>query len=279
MKIARFTEGGRTRLGLVDGDDVIDIGSADPSLPTDLVHVLAQGTIGTLAGKAAGAARLPLSSVRLEAPLVATPNFLAIGLNYAAHVVESGMEKPKMPVVFNKQVTCVTGPFDPVDVPTVAPTLVDYEGELAVVIGKAGFRIPVADALSHVFGYACGLDMTRRDLQLAERSKQLPWDIGKDVEYSAPISAIVPAAKFGEPKKQKIEMRQNGVTKQNSDLSFMIWSVPEIIAHLSTLYHLRPGDVILSGTPAGVGPCKPGDVLEGTIEGAGSLKVTIGQPV
>ena len=144
---------------------------------------------------------------------------------------------------------------------------------------SGGKDVPVDRALDLIFGYAVGVDMTRRDLQLAKRAKQLPWDIGKDIEYSAPISAVVPAAKFGIPKDQRIEMRQNGVTKQNSTLAYLIFSVPEIIAHLSTLYHLRPGDVILTGTPAGVGPCKPGDVLEGTVEGAGSLKVTIGQPI
>jgi fumarylpyruvate hydrolase len=145
-------------------------------------------------------------------------------------------------------------------------------------MGSPAYKVSVADALSKVFGYACGLDMTRRDLQLKKRAKQLPWDIGKDIEDSAPISAVVPAAKFGTPDKQKIEMRQNGVTKQNSDLSCLMWKIPELISHLSTLYHLRPGDVIMTGTPAGVGPCKPGDVLEGTVEGAGSLKVTIGEP-
>ena len=160
-----------------------------------------------------------------------------------------------------------------------ATTNYHYEFELAVVIGAPAFRVSKEEALSKVFGYACALDMTRRDLQLLKRAKQLPWDIGKDIEHSAPISAVVPAARFGLPEKQKIEMRQNGVTKQSADLSLLIWKVPEIISHLSTLYHLRPGDVIMSGTPAGVGPCKPGDVLEGTIEGAGSLKVTIGQPV
>jgi fumarylpyruvate hydrolase len=157
-----------------------------------------------------------------------------------------------------------------------ATTNYHYEFELAVVIGTPAFRVSKEAALNHVYGYACALDMTRRDLQLAKRAKQLPWDIGKDIEFSAPISAVVPAAKFGTPKAQRIEMRQNGVTKQDSTLGHLIWSVPEIISHLSTMYHLRPGDVILTGTPAGVGAVQPGDVLEGTIEGAGSLKITIG---
>ena len=151
-----------------------------------------------------------------------------------------------------------------------------YEFELVVVIGKPAFRVSKEQALDCVFGYACGLDMTRRDLQLAGRAKQLPWDIGKDVEQSAPISAVVTKDKLPDPTKGRIEMRQNGAQKQDSNLSMMIWSVPEIVSHLSQFYRFVPGDVILTGTPAGVGAVQPGDVLEGTIENVGSLKITIG---
>ncbi len=202
-----------------------------------------------------------------------------VGRNYEDHAKEMGQQVERdEPFYFTKSNEAVVR--DGAVVPYAQGTTnFHYEFELVVVMGAAAHNVSVADALSKVYGYGCGLDMTRRDLQLKKRAKQLPWDIGKDIEDSAPISAITPAAKFGVPAKQKIEMRQNGVTRQNSDLSFMIWSVPELISHLSTLYHLRPGDVIMSGTPAGVGPCVAGDVLEGTIEGAGSLKVTIGKPV
>ena len=202
-----------------------------------------------------------------------------VGRNYEDHAKEMGQQVERdEPFYFTKANETVVPDGSVVPYPQGTENF-HYEFELVVVIGAPAHNVSVADALSKVSGYACGLDMTRRDLQLKKRAKQLPWDIGKDIEHSAPISAVVPAAKFGLPDKQKIEMRQNGVTKQSADLSLLIWKVPEIIAHLSTLYHLRPGDVIMSGTPAGVGPCKPGDVLEGTIEGAGSLKVTIGQPV
>jgi fumarylpyruvate hydrolase len=202
-----------------------------------------------------------------------------VGRNYEEHAREMGQQVERdEPFYFTKSNEAVVQDGAVVPYPSGTDNF-HYEFELVVVIGKPAFKVSVADALSHVYGYACGLDMTRRDLQLKKRAKQLPWDIGKDVEHSAPISAVVPAARFGVPKAQKIEMRQNGVTRQSADLSLMIWSVAEIISHLSTLYHLRPGDVIMSGTPAGVGPCKAGDVLEGTIEGAGSLKVTIGAPV
>ena len=201
-----------------------------------------------------------------------------VGRNYEEHAREMGQQVERdEPFYFTKANETVVPDGSVVPYPQGTENF-HYEFELAVVIGQPAHNVSVEDALSKVYGYACSLDMTRRDLQLKKRAKSLPWDIGKDIEHSAPISAVVPAAKFGKPTKQKIEMRLNGVTKQNSDLSMMIWSVPEIISHLSTLYHLRPGDVILSGTPAGVGACKPGDVIEGTIEGAGSLKVTIGQP-
>ena len=202
-----------------------------------------------------------------------------VGRNYEEHAKEMGqVVLHEEPFYFTKSNESVVA--DGSTIPYASGTEnYHYEFELAVVIGAPAFRVSAADALSKVYGYACALDMTRRDLQLAKRAKQLPWDIGKDIEFSAPISAVVPAAQFGIPKDQKIEMRQNGVSRQNSTLAFLIFSVPQIIEHLSTLYHLRPGDVILTGTPAGVGPCKPGDVLEGTITGAGSLKVTIGEPI
>jgi fumarylpyruvate hydrolase len=151
-----------------------------------------------------------------------------------------------------------------------------FEMELVVAIGSAAFRIAAAEALGVVFGYACGLDMTRRDLQLSERAKQRPWTLGKDVEASAPLSAIAPAARIGHPARGRIALRQNGVTRQSADLSDMVWSVAEIIAHLSGFYHLGAGDLIFTGTPAGVGPVAPGDRLEGSIERVGELAVTIG---
>jgi fumarylpyruvate hydrolase len=128
-----------------------------------------------------------------------------------------------------------------------------------------------------VFGYACGLDMTRRDLQLSERAKQRPWTLGKDVEASAPVSMIAPASAIGHPAAGAIQLRQNGHLRQSSDIGQMVWSVPEIIAHLSGFYHLGPGDLIFTGTPAGVGPVAPGDLLEGSIAGVGDLSVTIGE--
>ena len=152
-----------------------------------------------------------------------------------------------------------------------------YEMELVVAIGKAGFQIPEAQAPDYVFGYACGLDMTRRDLQSVAKEKQRPWDIGKDVEQSAVLGEIAPAADIGHPKGARIELRVNGETRQSSDISQLIHSVPAVIAHLSRYYHLQPGDLIFTGTPEGVGPVKPGDRLHGSIDGVGVVEAQIGE--
>ncbi len=225
------------------------------------------------------AAPVPTLPIVGSSDRIPVQRVFCVGRNYEDHAREMGQKVERdEPFYFTKSNEAVVQDGAIVPYPP-ATTDFHYEFELAVVIGAPAFKVSTGEALSKVFGYACSLDMTRRDLQLKKRAKQLPWDIGKDVEDSAPISPVTPAEKFGTPKAQKIEMRQNGVTKQSADLSLLAWSVPELIAHLSTMYHLRPGDVILTGTPAGVGPCKPGDVLEGTIEGAGSLKVTIGEPV
>jgi len=199
-----------------------------------------------------------------------------VGRNYEDHAREMGHEVDReKPFYFSKSATALrlsgaTLPYPP------GTDDYQFEAELVIAIGARAFRIAPADALGVVFGYACGLDMTRRDLQLSERAKQRPWTLGKDVEASAPVSVIAPALLAGHPAKGAIELRQNGLTRQASDIARMVWSVPEIIAHLSGFYHLGPGDLIFTGTPAGVGPVAPGDRLEASIEGVGELAVTIG---
>jgi fumarylpyruvate hydrolase len=145
------------------------------------------------------------------------------------------------------------------------------------VIGREAFGVPIDRALEYVFGYACGLDMTRRDLQFAAREQRRPWDLGKDVEESAVMSEIVPTSECGHLQSGAIELRLNGETKQQSDLSLLIHSVREVVAHLSGYYHLHPGDVIFTGTPEGVGPVKAGDRIEGSIAGLGAISLTIGE--
>lgn len=216
---------------------------------------------------------LAVDGVDLRYPVA---RIFCVGRNYEDHAREMGQTVDReKPFYFSKSATALresgaTIPYPP------GTANYHFEFELVVALGAPAFKAAPADALDAVFGYACGLDMTRRDLQLAERAKQRPWTLGKDVEASAPVSAIAPASRIGRPKSGRIELRQNGVVRQSSDIDAMVWSVPELIAHLSTFYRLGPGDLIFTGTPAGVGPVLPGDRLEGAIEGVGALTAIIG---
>lgn len=197
-----------------------------------------------------------------------------VGRNYAAHALELGNAVDReAPIWFTKapSAICLSG----ADIPYPPGTdNCHYEMELVVAIGAPAFRVAPEAAPDAVFGYACGLDLTRRDLQNAAKAKGYPWDTGKDFENGAIIAAITPAAEFA-PEGQRIALAQNGAVKQDGVLSDMIWSIPELIADLSRMYHLQPGDLIYTGTPAGVGPVARGDVLEGSVEGLEPLHLTI----
>ena len=252
MKIARFTEGGKTRLGIVttDTDEIIDVGTADTSLPTDVGVLLAGGNLAALARTAATAPRVALSAVTLEAPIAQPPTFLAIGLNYADHVAESGMDKPKAPVVFNKQVTCVVGPGVGIEVPTVAPDWVDYEGELGIVIGTRCRNVSVADAPSVVAGYLIVNDVSVRDWQRATPTMTM----GKSWDTHGPTGPwLVTADEVGDPHDLGIRTWVDGDLRQDASTKQMITNCWELIAHLSTAFTLLPGTIIATGTPAGVG--------------------------
>jgi fumarylpyruvate hydrolase len=199
-----------------------------------------------------------------------------VGRNYEDHAREMGQTVDReKPFFFSKSATALRQSGATIPYP---PGTSDYhfECELVVALGAPFFKGAAADARQAIYGYACGLDMTRRDLQLAERAKQRPWTLGKDVEASAPVSPIAPAERIGHPASGRIELRQNGLVRQSSDLAAMAWSVAEILAHLSGFYHLGPGDLVFTGTPAGVGPVLPGDRLDGAIEGVGALSAIIG---
>ena len=199
-----------------------------------------------------------------------------VGRNYAAHVREMGFDPDREePCYFTKSARCIVASGSKIPYP---PATQDYhhEIELVVAIGGTGFQLAVEDALSIVFGYACGLDMTRRDLQVASRQSKGPWDIGKDFENSAVISPIRAAEAIGHPDSGRIQLSVNGEPRQDSDLGKLIWSVPEIIAHLSRLYRLEPGDLVYTGTPDGVGPVQPGDRITGSVEVVGEIMLTIG---
>ncbi len=198
-----------------------------------------------------------------------------IGRNYADHVREMGADpKRDPPVFFSKPADAVVANGQAVPYPPQTANL-HHEIELVIALDRGGRDIPVATALDHVFGYAVGNDLTRRDLQHAAKNAGAPWDTAKGFDHSAPLSAIRRVAEAGHLKSGSIWLEVNGERRQNANLSEMIWSVPEIVAALSTYYELRPGDLIFSGTPAGVGAVKRGDSIVGGIDGLETLRSTI----
>ena len=219
---------------------------------------------------------VPALPIAGETRLYPVSRIFCVGRNYEDHAKEMGhvVDREK-PFYFSKSATTLRPDGATIGYPP-GTTNYHFEVELVVALGAPAFRTTKEKALDAVYGYACGLDMTRRDLQFSERAKQRPWTLGKDVEASAPCSAIAPAARIGHVAKGAIRLSQNGEIRQDSDIAQLVWSVPEIIAHLSGFYHLGPGDLIFTGTPAGVGAVQPGDRLDCSIEGVGQLSVVIG---
>ncbi|MEW2918731.1 fumarylacetoacetate hydrolase family protein [Ruegeria sp. ANG10] len=197
-----------------------------------------------------------------------------VGRNYAAHAAEMGHEVDReAPFYFTKSapnavLTDASVPYPP------GTEIFRYEMELVVAIGKPVFRATSAQAWDAVYAYGCALDMTRRDLQIRERNKQRPWDLGKDLEAGAVFASLTSAAEWSPQDNTRIHLSVNGDIRQDATLSELIWKVDEIISHLSGYYHLRPGDLILTGTPAGVGPVQAGDVIEGGIDGLQPIQLT-----
>ena len=215
--------------------------------------------------------------VRGTGQRLAVNRLFFVGRNYHAHAVEMGRPVDKtveVPFYFTKSPSTLVESGGTVPYP---PQTNDYqhEMELVVAIGAPGFRVGEAEAHQLVYGYACGLDMTRRDLQLAARDKGRPWDLGKDFEQSSVVSQIVPMPGVV-LEKGELALSVNGKLRQKSDLSKLIWNIRELIADLSKFYHLRPGDLIFTGTPEGVGAVLPGDRIEGLIEGVGNISLTVG---
>jgi len=215
-------------------------------------------------------------------PIIGAPDLFAVrriycvGRNYLDHIREmKEADERDPPFFFQKPTDALVQDGATVAYP---PYTDDYqhEIELVVAIGKAGRDVPVEAAESLIFGYAVGLEMTRRDRQKEARDRAWPWEMGKSFDQSAPCGPIHPAAAIGHPRAGAITLSVNGTERQRGDLAALIWNVPEIVANLSRQYELKPGDLIFTGTPAGVGPVGPGDRLEGRIEGIGTLTLTIG---
>jgi fumarylpyruvate hydrolase len=220
---------------------------------------------------------VPSLPVRGKSERLPINRLFFVGRNYHAHAVEMGRPVDKTveaPFYFTKSPSTLVESGATVAYP---PETKNYhhEMELVLVVGAPGFRVSRDDAHKLIYGYACGLDMTRRDLQLVARDKGRPWDLGKDVEQSSVVSEVVPMA--GKVLDQgALRLSVNGQERQSSDLSKLIWNIPELIEDLSKFYHLEPGDLIFTGTPEGVGALQPGDRVEGSVAGVGEITLTVG---
>jgi fumarylpyruvate hydrolase len=217
-------------------------------------------------------------AVRGSSQRYAVARIFCVGRNYAAHAREMGGNPDREPpFYFSKPANALVPSGATIAYPPGTKNY-HYEMELVIAIGAPVFKIEPEAAEAAVWGYAAGLDMTRRDLQAEAKAAGRPWDTAKGFEQSAVITELVPAGVIGHPKAGAITLAVNGVEKQRGDLADMIWSVPEIVANLSQYYHLQPGDLIYTGTPDGVGAVKPGDVITGVIEGLDNLSLTIKDP-
>lgn len=206
-------------------------------------------------------------------PAFPVRRILCVGRNYAAHRREMGGDDRDPPFFFAKPADAIVPPGGPVAFPSATQNL-HHEIELVVALGGGGANVAVADALGLVFGYAVGVDLTRRDLQNAAKDKGQPWEAAKGFDMSAPISAIR-RSPGGAPPQGRIRLSVNGQARQDAVVADMIWNVPEIIAEASKLWRLAPGDLIYTGTPEGVGPLVRGDRVEGGVEGVGELSFTM----
>jgi 2-keto-4-pentenoate hydratase/2-oxohepta-3-ene-1,7-dioic acid hydratase in catechol pathway len=289
MKLATFSHDGTTRVGVATGDEIVDLRAADPSLPRDMIALLAAGPAALDAARraeAAGRARLPLAAVQLRAPVLRPPKFLAIGLNYADHVAEArpaGYEAPAYPIFFNKQSTCAIGHGEAIHVPRASYRL-DYEGELAFVIGRACRHVPRARAHEVVAGYTIVNDVSVRDWQ-----RRTPtMTMGKSFDTHGPMGPwLVTPDEVGDPHALAIRTWVNGELRQDANTKHQIYDCWSQIEHLSTAFTLEVGDVISTGTPAGVGGAmnppkwlRAGDRVRVEVERIGALEnPVIDEPV
>ncbi len=219
-------------------------------------------------------AAVPTLPVRGSDKLVPVHRIYCVGRNYAEHAIERGHDPSKEPPFFfqkNPDNLVTNGRFP---YPSMTKD-VHHEIEMIVALGKGGTDIPVEKALEHVYGYGVGLDMTRRDLQGEAKKLGRPWEVGKAFEASAPCGPLVPASEIGHPAAGAVTLHVNGALRQQGDLNQLIWKVPEMISFLSGLFTLQPGDIIMTGTPAGVGAVVKGDVMKGAVAGIGEIEVTV----
>jgi 2-keto-4-pentenoate hydratase/2-oxohepta-3-ene-1,7-dioic acid hydratase in catechol pathway len=270
MKLVSFTDNGSTRAGVLDAS-----GELVTDLTVPMIGLLSSGDLAQAAAALlAGAKTIPAAKVTLNAPVPRPGKALAIGLNYRDHAEESGQQIPKYPVVFAKVSTCITGPGAPIERP-LASVAVDWEAELCFVIGRRGRHIPAADAMRHVAGFMCGNDVSVRDWQFHNPT----WVMGKGFDTHGPTGPWLVTSDEVDPRNLDIKCLVNGALMQSSNTSQLIFDIPAIIEYLSTAFTLEPGDVVFTGTPAGVGISrkppvflKAGDVVRVEIDGLGALE-------
>lgn len=277
MKLARFTTGGLTRLGKVVGDQVVDLSAVLPGIGDSMRRLLEQldGLRDAIA--AVDAPAFALADVTLDAPIADPSKYLAIGMNYQSHVDEAaaaGVTAPKTQIWFNKQVSCINGPFADVDVPRSGPDKVDYEAELGVVIGKRCRHVSRDDARSVIAGYVVCNDVTARDWQFRSPT----FTLGKSFDTHGPIGPwITTDDEIADPHALTITLELNGEERQRASTGEMIYDIYDQIAYLSEVMTLHPGDLIATGTPAGVGIAgnrfmQAGDVIRVAVEGLGAIE-------
>ena len=199
---------------------------------------------------------------------------LCIGRNYVDHIKELGNEMPQRPVIFMKPASSVIGEGEEIVIPSYSSDC-HHEAELALLIGAGGKDIPAAEAMGHIAGFGVAIDLTLRDVQAEQKKKGLPWEIAKGFDTACPLSAFVPAAQVAEPQDLRITLSVNGEPRQDGSTALMIHRIPELVSYLSSIFTLVPGDIILTGTPAGVGPIKSGDQVVAGIAGVGKLSVSV----
>jgi 2-keto-4-pentenoate hydratase/2-oxohepta-3-ene-1,7-dioic acid hydratase in catechol pathway len=280
MKLVTFSDAKGRRVGVVHGDGVVDLSRADADLPRDMIALIHEWPRVRSVVERAGAraADFPLTSVKLHAPVPRPGKIMAIGLNYADHVAESGMKTPEQQIWFSKMPSSVTGPYDPIQLPKVSSAL-DYEVEMVAIIGRGGRHISKAHAADAVFGYCAGNDVTVRDWQF----KTPQWVLGKSFDTHAPFGPwIVTSDEIGDPHTLGVRCFVNGEKRQDSNTKHLVFNVFDQIEELSKAMTLEAGDAIFTGTPGGVGVAmkppvflKAGDVVRVEVDKIGAIEATV----
>ncbi len=286
MRLATIHTWAGPRAAVQVGDSFVDVHATDVQVPPSVRQILEAGpemlALVQQATQRSDAVKYEAAKVKFHAPVHDPRKIVCIGLNYKDHAAESGAPIPKEPILFSKYATALIGHHENIVLPPVSQE-VDYEAELVIVVGKRGRNIPVTGAMEYVAGYTVGHDVSARDWQLKKDGKQ--WMVGKTFDTFAPAGPVlVTKDEVPDPHKLAIKLRLNGQTMQDSSTAQLIFGVPEIVAYLSQVFTLEPGDLIYTGTPPGVGFArkppvflKGGDVVEVEIEGLGVLRNAVVQ--